>query len=211
MANLIKLVVCLLFFTLSGCGDMEGTVTSITINPPTITVGINQTQYFSAVAKDNNGQIISVTPTWSVTGGIGSISSGGILTATTTDCSGTVVATVNSVSGSSLVTITSKGWVEGRVTDELGIRVNGMKISIKSLALVAFTDSNGDYSIANVPQGHYEIWSDESSTLYHPASVEATVNMGERSKFHNFTLIYFSKPPDTTSPDPSTLLGVTRQ
>ncbi|MFA6417634.1 MAG: hypothetical protein WCW67_00650 [Candidatus Margulisiibacteriota bacterium] len=54
MANLIKLVVCLLFFTLSGCGDMEGTVTSITINPPTITVGINQTQYFSAVAKDNN-------------------------------------------------------------------------------------------------------------------------------------------------------------
>ncbi|MFA5035100.1 MAG: carboxypeptidase-like regulatory domain-containing protein [Candidatus Margulisiibacteriota bacterium] len=210
MANLIKFV-CLLFIFLPGCGDMEGTITSITINPSTVTVGVNQSQYFSAIAKDSNGQIVSVTPTWSVTGGIGSISSGGILTATTNDSSGTVVATVNSVSGRSQVTITTKGWVEGRVTDELGKRVNGMKISIPSISLVAFTDSNGDYSIANVPQGHYEIWSDESSTVYYPASVEATVNIGEKSKFHNFTLIYYTKPPDTTSPDPATLLGVTRQ
>ena len=213
MANSIKFVICFLSFLLilPGCGDMEGTVTTITINPSTITVGVNQSQYFSAIVKDSNGQIISSTPAWSVTGGIGSISSGGILVATTTDCAGSVVATIGSVSGNSQVTITSKGWVEGRVTDELGKRVNGMKVSITSLALVAFTDSNGDYSIANVPQGHYEIWSDVSSTVYYPASVEATVNIGEKSKYHNFTLIYYSKPPDTTSPDPSTILGVTRQ
>ena len=209
MANLLikRLVffVCcwLLVVGLPGCGDLEGAVTSITVSPSTITVGVNQPQYFSVIAKDANGQIVTVTPTWSVTGGIGSITSGGIFTATSTAASGYVVATVNSISGRSAVTITSLGWVEGRVSDNIGNRVNGIKVYLKNTSplLLDFADSNGDYSIENVPAGHYEVWTDESSTIYIPASVEATVSSGEKSQFHNFTLYYFTDPPDTTPPE----------
>ena len=68
------LLLSFLFFSLSGCGSSSGTVASLTVSPTSATIAIGQSQVFTAVAHDSTGKIVSVTPTWSISGGIGTIS-----------------------------------------------------------------------------------------------------------------------------------------
>jgi hypothetical protein len=58
------------------------------------------------VGKDAYGNTVPITPTWSVTGGIGTVNSSGLFTAETAGA-GTVVATSGSISGSANVTVIS--------------------------------------------------------------------------------------------------------
>lgn len=78
-------------------------LTSIVVTPPNAILPIGTTQGFSAVGYDNLGFQVSINPTWSVTPGIGTFSpaTGPSTTFTGTAAgTGTVVATVGSVSGS---------------------------------------------------------------------------------------------------------------
>ncbi|OGC05293.1 hypothetical protein A3H38_02500 [candidate division WOR-1 bacterium RIFCSPLOWO2_02_FULL_46_20] len=186
---------------LSGCGDLEtsSSVSSITISPSSITVGIAKSTLFSAIVKNSAGNIISASPTWSVSG-TGSInSSTGLFTAGSASGEGTVTATYGGISDTAAVTTTINGWVAGRVLDSLGKKVQDIKVYLIGTSLEDFTDSDGDYSIPSVPAGTYEVWTDRDSSIYRAASKEATVVSGETETV-NFTILYFTDPPDLNPP-----------
>lgn len=64
---------------------------------PNITLPIGATQQFVAVGTNGNGDVMAITPTWSVVGGGGTITGAGLFTAGAT--AGTYPATVRATSG----------------------------------------------------------------------------------------------------------------
>ena len=74
-----------------------GTVTSMTLTPVTQTLATGATQQYTAVAKDVNNNVVSVTPAWSVAAGGGTIDNAGLFTAGTV--AGTFTNTVTATSG----------------------------------------------------------------------------------------------------------------
>ena len=87
-----------------------GAVASITVTPETVTVAIGATEQFAAVGKDAHGNVVAISPAWSIVAAGGSIdSSSGLFTAGTTAgaFAGTVKATSGSVAGTASVTVTA--------------------------------------------------------------------------------------------------------
>jgi glucuronoarabinoxylan endo-1,4-beta-xylanase len=91
--------------TLVEVTDLNPVLTTITVSPASASITAGLTQQFTAVGKDQNGTVMAITPTWSVTGG-GSVSSSGLYTSATAGGPFTVSATVGSISGSAQVTVT---------------------------------------------------------------------------------------------------------
>jgi len=200
-------VCCLLFvFSLMGCGDIDtdtdSTVTTVVVSPSFKTLGVNQTQLFTAIAKNSLGQFVSgATITWTRVG-TGSISSAGLYTASSATGEATVYGTAsNGISDESTVTITQSGWVAGTVYDSAGYKVQGLKVYLQGhlSTLFDFTNSVGAYSISSVPAGTYEVLT-EQTAVYRSASNEATVATGETTTV-NFTIEYFTPPVDTDPPE----------
>jgi len=124
------------------------------------------------------GTLLTVTPTWAVQGSIGSISTNGLFIAGTLEGSGLVLATVGSVTGEAVVTITANGWLQGVVTDVQGKQVYGIQVYLKERpTLFCVTSSNGSYSIGSIPAGKYRA-SINATTYYIAASQEVTVGRG---------------------------------
>jgi hypothetical protein len=98
---------------LAACGSDNSTsphtLATITVTPanPTLTAG--NTQQFTAVGKDADGNDVSITPTWSVEAGGGTIDNNGMFTAGSTagTFTSTVKATSGGVSGTATVTVTA--------------------------------------------------------------------------------------------------------
>ncbi|MDQ2667035.1 MAG: ice-binding family protein [Gemmatimonadota bacterium] len=87
-----------------------GALATITVTPNPATVQTNATQLFSAVGRDGSGNIVSITPVWTVTNGGGTIdASTGVFTAgaITGTFTNTVTATSGAVSGSATVIVTA--------------------------------------------------------------------------------------------------------
>jgi hypothetical protein len=87
-----------------------GPVATITVTPNPATLGINGQQQFTAVARDAGGNVVPITPVWSVVNGGGTIDANtGVFTAggATGTFNNTVVATSGSLSGSATVIVTS--------------------------------------------------------------------------------------------------------
>jgi hypothetical protein len=80
-------------------------LTTITLSPATASITAGQTQQFTAVGKDQNGTVMTITPTWSTTGG-GTINATGLYSATTAGGPFTVTASVGTISGSAQITVT---------------------------------------------------------------------------------------------------------
>jgi len=173
---------------LFGCGDLEGSVTGLTITPSSATVGINQSQSFSAAGTDAYGIAVIVSPSWSVTGGVGTISSNGLFTAGSSAGSGSVMGSYDGVSASAAITITDTCWVSGTVT---GARdtggVQNVLVALRNTSYSDSTDSSGKYSISGIPAGSYEVYTAETA-IYQIASYEVTLTSGE-TETKNFTLI----------------------
>ncbi|OGC22703.1 hypothetical protein A2291_01085 [candidate division WOR-1 bacterium RIFOXYB2_FULL_42_35] len=187
-------------FAIGGCGDLAADLSSLIVSPASSTVGINTTKAFTVVGRNTSGYLVEVTPTWSVTGGIGTINSSGMFSAGTSNGSGEVVATYGTVTDASSVTVTGNGWIKGRVTDNTSARPNNLKVYIDS-TYFDFTNSTGDYSISNLPAGTYEVWTDTGAQgQYRPASAEVTVGSGE-TVTQNFSIEYYITPTTTTTLD----------
>ncbi|MFH1825818.1 MAG: carboxypeptidase-like regulatory domain-containing protein [bacterium] len=214
MASLLfRILFLLLLVTTSiGCGDTEEdtAAASLTIDPGSATIGVNQSQIFSVIAKSAVGTIVSVNATWSVTGGIGSINSSGLLTSGSSSGEGTVVATYGSVSDSAAVVVTDKGWIAGRVTNNIGSRVPDLKVFLHGYesSLYDFTRNTnnatasepvGFYSISGITPGTYEVQTRDTG-VYRQATEESTVSTGETTLV-NLTVTYYIDPPDTNPPD----------
>jgi hypothetical protein len=183
-ARLLVIAALSLFIFQHGCGD-TGTVSSITVTPANTTIGINKTQVFYVTATNSAGNIVSnVSPTWSVTGGIGSISSTGLFTAGSASGEGYVVAAYGTITGQTKVTVTTKGWLAGTVSSASFGHVGGIKVYLRGYesTLSTWSDSTtgkvGKYSIANIPPGTYEARTTETAT-YQVASKEVTIVSGE--------------------------------
>jgi hypothetical protein len=102
-------------------GSISGTATvtvtpasaalaSITVTPNPASVLTNSSQQFAATGRDGNGNVIAISPVWSVVNGGGSInSSTGLFTSggSTGTFSNTVKATSGTISGTATVTVTS--------------------------------------------------------------------------------------------------------
>lgn len=87
-----------------------GALATLTITPSPASLGILATQQFTATGRDASGNVMVVTPVWTVTNGGGSIgSTTGLFTAGTVPgtYSNTVRATVGAVSATATVTVTT--------------------------------------------------------------------------------------------------------
>ncbi len=188
----------------AGCGDIEGQISVLTISPSSATVGIGKTQLFTVIGKDSVGKIVPVTPTWSADSGIGSIASSGLFTAGGTDGAGKVYATNGTLTAEATVTVTTKGWISGRVINQLSARVGGVFVQLQGTTYESQpTDANGLYTISLVPAGIYSITTNDPNGIYQPSTPESvTVSSGETTTF-DFVLFYYILPPDVTPPTTS--------
>jgi hypothetical protein len=185
-----------------GCGEVSNQLASLTVSPTTATVGVSKEKAFSVVGKNSVGNIISVTPTWTVEGGIGTVTTTGIFIAGTAEGTGSVVASAEAYSAKATVTITLKGWLEGAVIAPDSGKVQGVKVYLKTRTdLNSYSDADGKYSIANIPAGTYEAWTTETQ-LYSASSKEVTVASGETVTWDFYLTLKPGAPtvPTTTLP-----------
>lgn len=86
-----------------------GALASITVTPDPKSLGSGDTQQYTAVGEDANGNTVVITPIWSVVNGGGSINSSGLFTAGTTSGTfdNTVQATSDGISDQATVTVTA--------------------------------------------------------------------------------------------------------
>jgi autotransporter-associated beta strand protein len=96
-----------LFTTSSVSVTVVSTLTSIVVTPGSMTVYATAIQQFAAVANDQFGHALTTQPafTWSTT--VGTVSTGGLLTASSSSVTGTVTATSGTIGGSGNVTVDS--------------------------------------------------------------------------------------------------------
>lgn len=169
----------MVFTLVLGCGDLTGDIVSLTVTPVNSTIGVSQSKLFTAVAHDSMGQIVSVNVSWGVTGGIGTISSSGLFTATGSAAAGTVYATYLAVSDSSAVTITENGWLEGTITNTAFGILSGITVFLaEDPTLQSISNSSGFYSIGQIPAGSYTAMTVATDTIQ-STSTEVTVGRGE--------------------------------
>ena len=193
----------------AACKDSTSprTVTALTIISPTSpqTIPVNGTVQFTAQAKNADGDILAVKPTWSIVSGGGTISSTGLFTAGTTP--GTTVIRVTCSGINVDVTITVAAGPLATIT----VTPNPVTLAIgapQTFTAVG-TDANGNV-VAITP-----VW----STVNPPGSIDAgtglftaggatgqfdnTVRATQGAIFGTATVIVVSTPP----PAPITTLG----
>jgi hypothetical protein len=90
---------------------IAGPLTTITVTPSPMSIGIGTTQQYVAVGKDASGNVVQFTPTWSVINGGGAVNGTGMFTAGNTagTYSNTVQASNGTITGTATVTETSGG------------------------------------------------------------------------------------------------------
>ena len=82
-----------------------GPVATIVVTPNPVSLVIGTTQQFTAVGKDAAGNVVPLTPTWSVVAGGGAVNGSGMFTAGT--AVGTFANTIQASSGGIAATATS--------------------------------------------------------------------------------------------------------
>ena len=117
-----------------------GPLATITVTPNPATVGAGTTRQFTAVGKDASNNVVTITPTWSVTSGGGTVDAAGLFTAGTT--LGTFANTVRAqqggvfgtatvdVSASTFTALQSGPWSSGSTWVGGVVPVSGASIVI---------------------------------------------------------------------------------
>jgi hypothetical protein len=180
-------ILVLSFVIVQGCGDLTQ-VGSLLVSPANVTIGVNQSQVFTALGRNNAGFLVSSTPAWTIQGNIGTIKAvSGLFVAGTIEGTGTVTATSGDLTGTSAVTITFKGWLTGNVQDTNGGTVIGIRVYLKgNPALGNETDSKGNYLISDIPAGTYEADIDARNSTG-SGTAEVTIFQGQTTT-QNFVL-----------------------
>jgi hypothetical protein len=96
-----------------------GPVASIAVTPNPVTLDPSTTQTFTAVGKDANGNVVAITPVWSVVNAGGAIdAASGLFTAGATagTFANTVKATAGGISGTATVTVNTPGAALATIT-----------------------------------------------------------------------------------------------
>ena len=95
-----------------------GPAATLVVSPNPATINTGTTQQFTTVAKDANGNLVAITPVWSVVNGGGTISSTGLFTAGTVTgtFASTVKATSGAISGAATVNVTGPASALASIT-----------------------------------------------------------------------------------------------
>lgn len=135
-----------------GCGDLPEeeeagkTLSSISVSPASATLEVGGTQAFTVSAHYSNGTISLPTASWSVSGGIGTItSSGSSATFTATaEGSGTVEASYDGKSDTASVTVSAAIGPGGLVTIEVSPASVSLRVGDSETFTASGTDSSGE-------------------------------------------------------------------
>lgn len=97
----------------------------------------------------------------------------------------------------STIDIPTTGVISGRVTDVNGVPLEGALVSVADMPYFAQTDASGQYTIANVPPGTYEliVKKDGFKTMYLPG---IDVNAGQETSNQDVTLPIYSGDKETS-------------
>ncbi|MFA5840610.1 MAG: DNRLRE domain-containing protein [Candidatus Margulisiibacteriota bacterium] len=143
------LVSCILLLAL-GCGDSTNpsgkVVSSLSLSPTTATVETASHQTFYAIARYTDGTTGEVIPSWSVSGGIGTILTvgyAGLFTATGEGV-GTVEATYSSKTATALITVTASQGANGLVSIEVSPSSESLSIYESHIFTAVGRNSTGE-------------------------------------------------------------------
>lgn len=146
----------------TGCG-ISSSLTSLVISPSSSNVGVGKTQQFAATYYDENGKLVAVNPSWSVSGSFGTITSSGVFTGVT-DGSGTVIASYLDKTSTANVNVSSNGSISGTLKTGFVNPVENIKVYLAEIpSYYGVTNSSGLYSIQAVPPGTYNITFDNTT------------------------------------------------
>jgi hypothetical protein len=131
----------------SPTGPGSGALASIVVTPD-LTLSANMPQQFTAVGKDLRGNVVSITPTWSVVASGGAISGTGVFTAGALagTFTNTVMATSGSISGSATVTVTVPTGFQAPVA--LGTAGNYVILAKSAISNVPTSAITGDVGLS---------------------------------------------------------------
>ena len=88
---------------------IAGPLASITLTPSPVSLGVGATQQYTAVGKDAGGNVVAISPTWSVVSGGGTVNATGLFTAGTAlgTFTNTVQASSGGITANATVTVTA--------------------------------------------------------------------------------------------------------
>jgi len=118
-----------------------GTIASVTVDPPSVTLDEGQQQEFSAVVRDTGGAPLPLAPCWFVTRGIGRISPDGTFRTGSDAGRGAVVAAVAGVAGLARVTV---GTPPANGPPSVTLSANARRVSPGDAVLVTASASDPD-------------------------------------------------------------------
>lgn len=119
-----------------------GPLESITVTPSPQSLAIGAQQTFTAVGYDEDGNVVAITPTWSVSSGGGTITGGGVFTAGTV--AGTFTNTVHASVGSGCSAINGRATVTVLPGALMTITISPGSTSLLEGATQQFTATGAD-------------------------------------------------------------------
>jgi hypothetical protein len=119
---------------------------TITVAPTTVNLTVGQTKQFTAIGKDNNDAIVTISPVWAVSGG-GTISQTGLFTATTVGTPFIVSASVGAIAGNAALTVDPAPSVI-HIEAESYINMNGVQKE-------PTTDAGGGQNVGYIDNGDW--------------------------------------------------------
>jgi len=126
-------------------------VSAVQVTPSSVALNVGAQQQYTVTVLDSSSQVVALTPTWTVTGGVGTVDQNGVFTATSAG-SGQVTATVAGVSGSGDVTVTAPligdAGLEAAIREHLGNPAGGLTTA--QLQGMTGTLNASDRSIQNL-------------------------------------------------------------
>jgi len=147
-------------------------VTTIALFPNPVILEVGQQQTIFPEARDSYGNLISLSATdyqWSVTGGVGEITTAGIFTATQSG-EGFIIAAYNSVSGSTAVSVgIPTDVIVDDFSDVSNWSLTGVRVNLSECSLTV--DSSVAISPPTSGRLHYSLTTGGTSALYLEGSV----------------------------------------
>jgi hypothetical protein len=141
--------------SISGTATVTVTVSvaslaTITITPGLVTVSTNAQQQFTAIGRDAGGNVVAMTPVWSVASIAGTISSTGLFTADVQAGTFTVRASSGTSSGTATVTVTAAvvSGAHGPAAVNLGSAANYVILAKSAISNVPTSAITGDLGLS---------------------------------------------------------------
>jgi hypothetical protein len=197
-----------------------GPVATITLTPPTVTLATNTNQQYTAVGKDYAGNVVAISPNWSVAAGGGTIGGTGLFTSGMAPgtYTGTVKASVGGVSATASVTVDASALATITVTPSpVTLALGGTQTFIATgkdgagnvISPLTFTWSNVTAAAGSIVSGTGVFTAGTTAGTY-AATVKATI--GLISGTATVTVSAGAVASITVTPTPDTLaIGATQQ